>query len=227
VADAPELGELEQLLGHAFADREVLEQALTHGSLRHEQMRRGAPAEFPIRDNERLEFFGDSVLGLVVSELLFHRYPELDEGGLTRLRAALVSRKHLGDVGGALGLPRFLRVDRSVERSGGSRRGVVVANAMEALIAALYLDGGMEAARSFVERQVAEPYLEALSAELSTRRSIGDWKTALQELLQARRLPHPEYVLQGESGPDHRKSFVVEVRFGPGGAQTARGEGTS
>ena len=225
MAEAPELSELEDLLEHRFANPGLLEQALTHGSLRHEQLRRGRDGETPVRDNERLEFFGDSILGLVVSELLFHRYPDLQEGDLTRLRAALISRKHLAEVGAALGLSRFLRMDRSVERSGGSRRGVVLANAMEAILAAVYLEGGLPAATRVVERHVTGPYLDQFRRELTVRHTIDDWKTALQELEQARGLVHHEYVLQAETGPDHRKRFLVEVRFGPRErAMTAQGE---
>ncbi len=225
--------DLEAMLGHRFAQPQLLEQALTHSSVRHEQQTgdQGDGAVEPIKDNERLEFLGDAVVGMVVGEMLYRRYPELDEGDLTRLRAAMVSRKHLGMVGTGLDLGRHLRLGRAEERNGGRKKAVLLANCMEALIGALYLEGGLAAAAAFVERAVAAPYVEDLHEELRENRSIGDYKTALQELQQSRRGAQPEYVVEAESGPDHRKRFVVEVRVNRGdglaGELRARGEGST
>ena len=207
-----ELHALEAPLGHRFAEPALLEQALTHASVRHEQQTGGEAAlQPPVADNERLEFLGDAIVGMVVGALLYRRYPELHEGELTRLRAALVSRKHLGLVGTQLGLSTHLRLGRAEERNGGRRKAVLLANCMEALIGALYLEGGLPIAAAFIERTVAEPYIDELRGELRENRAIGDYKTALQELLQARRVGQPVYTTQAESGPDHRKHFVVEV----------------
>jgi ribonuclease-3 len=232
---ARELSDLEALLGHRFAHRELLEEALTHGSLRHEQQTAGDTSlHAVVRDNERLEFLGDAIVGLVVAEQLYRRYPELQEGELTRLRAALVSRKHLGTVGLKLELGSYLHLGRAEERSGGRKKAVLLANCVEAVIAALYLEAGLSAASEFVERVVTEPYLSELRSELREHRAIGDYKSALQELLQSRRLPQPEYIVKAETGPDHRKRFLVEVRVGPPGQESrkayvtgARGEGST
>jgi ribonuclease-3 len=212
---ASELDELETLLGHTFARRAVLVQALTHSSLAHERGASSAPDE----DNEQLEFLGDAVLGLLVAESLYRSYPGLREGQLTRLRAALVSRRHLGQVAARLDLGRFLLLGRGEERSGGRKKNALLANSIEAVIAALYLDSGVETVRSFVEQHVIAPSVATLYEQLIHGISIGDHKSALQELLQARRQGQPEYVVTGESGPDHRKEFLVEVRIAENGAR--------
>ncbi len=200
------LAELEARLGHVYARRALLTEALTHGSLRHEQPDGGGG------DNERLEFLGDAIVGLLVAELLYRRFPTASEGELTRLRAALVSRKHLGEVGLGLELGRWLRLGRSEERSGGRTKAVLLANCVEAITAAMYLDGGgLEAPAAFVERVVVEPYVDGLYKELEANSAIGDFKSALQELLQARGVGQPEYTVADETGPDHRKRFCVEV----------------
>ncbi len=217
-AEADALSLLESRLGHTFARRELLVRALTHSSLRHEQAqaaeqdgvgRSGADTG----DNERLEFLGDAVVGLLVAEALFRRYPALSEGELTQLRAALVSRKYLGEVGLALELGRWLRLSRSEERSGGRKKAVLLANCVEAVTAALYLDTGtLHTARGFVDQAIVEPQAEHLYRELRTHHTVGDYKSALQEFLQAQGLREPEYSVKAESGPDHRKRFDVEVR---------------
>ncbi len=209
-----DLHELEARLGHTFAAPALLKEALTHGSLRHEQLLAagdGSRPESPA-DNERLEFLGDAIAGLLVAESLFHRFPHAAEGDLTRLRAALVSRKHLGEVGRRLELGRWLRLGRGEERSGARTRPVLLANCVEAVTAALYLDAGLAAARSFVERVIVEPEAAGLHRELKAHHAIGDWKSTLQELLQARGSTQPEYFVEAELGPDHRKRFLVEVR---------------
>ncbi len=231
--NAAVLEALETRLGHRFGQQALLEQALTHSSLRHEQqMAGGNGAEAHARDNERLEFLGDAIVGLLVAESLFRRYPDLREGELTRLRAALVSRKHLGEVGEALELGRWLRMGRSEERNGGRKKAVLLANCVEAVTAALYLDGGLSAAAAFVERTVVEPDAATLHRELQAHHAIGDYKSALQEFLQARGNGQPEYSVEAETGPDHRKRFLVEVRTAAtdsedGGRALARGTGST
>ncbi len=221
-----ELGELEGRLGHTFSSTRLLLEALTHGSLRHEQQTAGKPSA---GDNERLEFLGDAIVGLLVAESLFRRFAEAREGELTRLRAALVSRKHLGEVGLGLELGRWLRLGRAEERNGGRTKAVLLANCVEAVTAALYLDGGLETAASFVERVIVEPRAGELHDELRAHHAIGDYKSALQELLQARGDGQPEYIVEAEMGPDHRKRFLVEVRTGgdDGPRALARGTGST
>ena len=234
------LSALEAKLSYSFAQPALLEQALTHGSLRHEgyllaeKSGKGAkPAPKQpggIGDNERMEFLGDAIVGLLVAESLFRRYPALNEGELTRLRAALVSRKYLGEVGARLKLGPWLRMGRSEERNGGRTKALLLANCVEALAAAVYLDSeSLQAVKPFVESAIVEPQAARLHAELQANHAIGDYKSALQEFLQANSGKEPEYVLKEETGPDHRKHFVVEVRTAgteaDGGRALARGSG--
>ena len=210
-----ELASLELQLGYTFVNKALLEQALTHSSLRHELHTAAAPgtrATVDGGDNERLEFLGDAIVGMIVAEALFTRFPRLSEGELTRLRAALVSRKHLGEVGEALELGRWLRMGRSEERNGGRKKSVLLANCVEAVTAALYLDSkSLEIACNFVEKVIVAPQAEILYQQLQAKHAIGDYKSALQEFLQARGDGQPEYLVQAETGPDHRKRFLVEV----------------
>ncbi len=205
---------LRQLSGHSFADPGLLTRALTHRSLSYET--NPEALHDPASDNEQLEFVGDAVLGLVVAESLFRRFPNSREGELTRLRASLVSRKHLGDVAARINLGSHLRLGRGEEQSGGRRKPALLANAIEAVIAALYLDGGLPAAQRFIEEHVITPSLPdldlALSGGSTFSGAIGDHKSALQEYLQAAGVGQPQYVLTDQTGPDHRKSFRVEVR---------------
>jgi ribonuclease III len=219
MADAAGVEDLEQLLKHRFADPDLLRRALTHSSLAHE---RGA-TEPQREDNETLEFLGDAVVGMVAAEHVYRQYPELSEGELTRLRGALVSRRHLADVATRMDLGRFLLLGRGEERSGGRTKTALLANAMEAVIGALYLDAGLDPARALIDSRVITPVLGELRAQLAMRGSMGDFKSVLQELLQARRQGQPEYRITGETGPDHRKRFFVEVRSG--GEVLAEGEG--
>ena len=222
--DCPEVKELETALEHRFAQRQLLQQAVTHRSYvcEHGSHDRGA-GELPREDNERLEFLGDAVVGLVAAESLFRRYPELTEGALTRLRGALVSRVHLAEVGERLELGKYLRLGRGEERSGGRAKTALLANAMEAVIGALYLDAGLKPAERLIEAQVIEPSVARLREQMLTSKGMGDYKSALQELLQARRQGQPEYRTTAETGPDHRKQFFVEVRTG--GEALAEGSG--
>jgi ribonuclease-3 len=234
------LEELEAALGHAFARSELLVHALTHRSLAHEQMARERADQEPGEgledghgggDNERLEFLGDAVLGLVVAEALFELHPEWQEGELTRVRAQLVSRQHMAQVAAALDLGRYLLLSRGEDRSGLRRKSTVLSNGMEAVIGALYLDGGLEPVQKFVVTQVIGAAAEQLAEELRSGAALGNYKSALQERLQADRSGVPVYRVKSESGPDHRKRFLVEVRLkgeaaGPGKA-LARGTGST
>jgi ribonuclease III len=207
------LEELELRLGFSFANRRLLEQSLTHRSLTRDGTRESAAAP-QSEDNERLEFLGDAVVGLAAAESLYLRYPELSEGDLTRLRGALVSRRHLGEVARGLELGRYMLLGRSEENSGGRWKPALLANAMEAVLGALFLDAGLETVRRVVEQFVIGPSAAALRHQLLAGAGIGDYKSGLQELLQARRLGQPEYGTTAESGPDHCKQFFVEVRCG-------------
>ncbi len=200
--------ELEDALGHRFTHKQYLAQALTHSSLAHERASRDPQ---PL-DNERLEFLGDAVLGVLTTESLYRRYPDLSEGPLTRLRGALVSRKYLAQVARGLSLGNYLLLGRGEERSGGRAKAALLANAMEAVLGAVYLDAGLESARRVVEALIIEPSVGALRAQLLAGSGIGDFKSALQALFQARRQGQPEYCITAESGPDHLKQFFVEVR---------------
>jgi len=220
------------LLDHVFRRPELLTWALTHRSLAYETNPESLPD--PAADNEQLEFVGDAVLGLAVAESLFHRFPTSREGELTRLRSSLVSRRHLGEVAARIDLGSLLRLGRGEEQSGGRRKPALLANALEAVIAALYLDGGLIAARAFIEKHIIEPTLPHLHLAIQTgdtfSGAIGDHKSALQEHLQATGAGQPHYVLTDQSGPDHQKRFRVEVRIEDkkGGSRAlAESEGTT
>lgn len=225
-----ETTELETAIEHKFKNRALLVRALTHSSLAYEQTTKNEVPTPDSADNEQMEFLGDAVVGLLVAEHLYSRHPELTEGPLTRLRAHLVSRKHLGQVASKMGLGQYLRLGKGEERSGGRKKAALLANGIEAVIGALYLDGGLPAARSFVEKFVLTPYLEELEHQLIESGVLGDHKSALQEFLQAQKSGTPEYVVRGESGPDHRKRFLVEVRLTGAGQRSralARGIGAT
>ena len=222
--------ELEATLGHGFASPELLVRALTHRSLANEQAAESGNSYATV-DNERLEFLGDAVLGLVVAEALFLLHPEWQEGELTRVRAQLVSRQHMAEVAAAIGLSVYMKLSRGEERSGLRRKSTVLSNAMEAVIAALFLDGGLEPVRVFARRWVLGEAAEQLARDLRSGEALGNYKSALQEHLQAARVGTPVYKVRSESGPDHRKRFLVEVRLKPGegepGKALARGMGTT
>jgi ribonuclease-3 len=212
------VAELEVALGHTFARPELLLRALTHRSLARE---RAASEQIPSSggeeaaatgDNERLEFLGDAVLGLVVAEALFLLHPEWSEGELTRVRAKLVSRQHMAEVASAIGLGSHLRLSRGEDKSGLRRKMTVLSNTMEAVLGALLLDGGLEPVRVFARRWVMGEAAEQLAEELRAGASLGNYKSALQEYLQAARAGTPVYRVKSESGPDHHKRFMVEVR---------------
>jgi ribonuclease-3 len=238
----PETVKLQHKIGHTFQQPSLLRQALTHSSLAYEQA--GEPpscatdapesglsepslSDPGLSDNEQLEFLGDAVVGLIAADSLYHRYPELHEGELTRLRAALVSRKHLGQVALKLDLGAALFLGKGEERSGGRKKAALLANSIEALIGALYLDAGLKTARVFVEQWIVEPYVAELRSAIERGASIGDHKSALQEFLQARKAGQPQYVVKAESGPDHRKRFLVEVRTSTGNSSSPEAETSS
>jgi ribonuclease-3 len=231
----PDLEMLERLLEHRFQNRSLLEQAVTHSSLTFERNLQRESAASPeaaasSTDNEKLEFLGDAVLGLLVAHALYVSFPGLAEGDLTRLRATLVSRNHLGRIAHGMHLGDYLRLGRGEERSGGRQKSVLLANTFEAVLAALYLDAGLDVARAFVQRTVMEPAAERLYRGLEQGDSMGDHKSALQELLQARGIVPPEYEVKAESGPDHRKRFLVQVAIPAAAgmaAITAQGTGTT
>lgn len=213
--------ELETLLGHRFARPDLLTLALTHRSYVYDAgltIAAGADPADPSQDNEQLEFVGDAALGLLAAEALYRRFPNQREGELTRLRASVISRKHLGEVGVRLGLGQWLRLGQTAERNAGRDNPALLSNVVEALIAALYLDGGLEAARAFVEREVLANALPETAPTLAPGEqfssTVGDHKSALQEMLQAQGRPRPEYRLAEESGPDHKRLFRVEVWLG-------------
>lgn len=191
---------LEKKLCHSFRDRALLVTALTHSSYANENRSRGGES------NERLEFLGDSVLGMVVADALYRRFPELPEGRMTRLRAQLVCEESLHKVAAELGLGEYVRLGRGEEHTGGRRRTSILADAVEAVIAALHLDGGMETARDFIERQI----LSSLDGAGPVTR-LEDCKTELQELVQKKSGQVLSYELLGESGPDHDKTFTSQV----------------
>jgi ribonuclease III len=193
-----ELHRLEERLSYRFRDVSLLDRALTHVSRAHEDPRRLTP------HNEPLEFLGDSILGFVVAVMLHRREPEGGEGAKSRLKAHLVSAASLAHRAAALGLPDYLRLGRGEEKTGGRAKTALWGNAYEALVAVLYLDGGVEAVQRFVEAEFG-PELEALEGQ-----AVQDFKTRLQEILQSEgRLP-PTYVVIEEMGPSHRRQFRVQ-----------------
>jgi ribonuclease-3 len=202
-----DLVSLQSLVGYEFRDATLLERALVHSS---------AATEGDIESNQTLEFLGDAVLDLAVSEFLLRRHPDRAEGELTRMRASIVSAKGLAEAAGRLELGRWIRLGRGEARSGGGKKANILADTYEALIAAVFLDGGYEAARRVVEITFAD--------EIDSADPVGgDWKTELQELTQSRFHCTPSYSLVSVTGPDHAKHFEVAIRLS--GEQIARGEG--
>ena len=192
---------LQQAIGYRFRDRGLLEHAMTHTSRANEDVSGG------VRDNESMEFLGDAVLGFVVADVLFRDFPEFDEGQKSKMKASLVSTATLAQQAERLDLGEHMLLGRGEEKTGGRRKQALLADSYEALIAAIYLDGGVEPARAFIVREFGPLIAEARRTGVSDR----DYKSALQELLQSRELPLPEYRLVGSIGPDHRKLFQVEV----------------
>ncbi|MBR5471614.1 MAG: ribonuclease III [Oscillibacter sp.] len=206
--------ELEKKLNYTFRNPALLEEALSHSSYANEH--RGAG----LHSNERLEFLGDSVLGFVTAEFLFVRHPDLPEGDLTRIRAALVCEQSLYEVAGKLDLGRHLKLGRGEEAGGGRERMSILADAVEAVFAAVYLDGGIAAASQLIHRVLLDAEREA---DVEERRK--DYKTALQEQVQRKAGQELTYCMIGEQGPDHAKIFSAEVRLN--GVPVGSGSGRS
>jgi ribonuclease-3 len=198
---ADEFEDLQARIGYRFKDRGLLEHALTHRSRAAEDLSGG------VRDNESLEFLGDAVLGLVIADALFHQFPAYSEGQKSKIKAAVVSTQALARHAERLDLGQHLLLGRGEEKTGGRYKQALLADTYEALIAALYLDGGIEAAASFLRRELQAAIDEADRADVMGQ----DYKSALQERLQAIGRPLPEYRLVGQDGPDHRKIFHVEI----------------
>jgi ribonuclease-3 len=209
---------LEQAIGYRFGDRGLLEHALTHSSHAREDVTGG------VADNESLEFLGDAVLGFVVADLLFREFPDFDEGRKSKIKAALVSKVALARIGERLGIGEHLLLGRGEEKTGGRGKHAVVADACEALIAAIYLDGGVEPVREFITRELRPLVDQARRTGLVTS-ITGDFKSSLQEWLQGRDAPAPQYRVVGEHGPAHHRHFEIEVWVGD--RAVARAEGRS
>ena len=192
---------LQQAIGYRFRDRGLLEHAMTHTSRAHEDISGG------VHDNESMEFLGDAVLGFVIADALFRDFPDFDEGQKSKTKASLVSTASLARQAERLDLGAHMLLGRGEEKTGGRRKQALLADCYEALIAAVYLDGGIEPARAFILRQFGPLLAEVRRTGVSDR----DFKSALQELVQSRELSLPEYRHVGSAGPDHRKLFHVEV----------------
>ena len=205
------MDKLEEKIGYRFHDRSLLETALTHSSYANEKHADDNPSY------ERLEFLGDSILGLVTAEFLFRHEPRLPEGRMTRLRAELVCEASLHKTALALGLGGYMRLGRGEELTGGRERPSILADMVESIIAAIYLDAGMDEARRFVLGHVLK------DAEISDTHRSADYKTQLQELVQRKSNQHISYRLAEESGPDHNKRFTFEVLIND--AVAGRGSG--
>jgi ribonuclease-3 len=213
-----ELEPLERRIGYKFRDRGVLEHALTHRSRVHEDASGG------VFDNESMEFLGDSVLGFVIADMLFREFPQHNEGQKSKLKSSIVSAASLARLGEKIDIGHYLILGRGEEKTGGRRKHALIADCYEALIAAIYLDGGIEAVRGFIGRQFAELIEEARRTGAHAA-FTEDYKSALQEWLQSHDRGLPAYRLAAEIGPAHRRLFDVEVLVD--GEPVARGEGKS
>src|SRR5258706_764850 len=217
VMKSREIMALEESLGHRFQRPELLEQALTHSSQAREVEALGAGSGssgpgVSKGDNEMLEFLGDAVLGLAPSEALFQRFPAFQEGHLSKLRAHLVGQRHLLRVAEQLQIGHYMRLGRGEEKSGGRHKASLQVDALEAILAAIYLDAGWPVARDFIVRVIVEPELAHMKLETSAM-PVMDFKSALQEAMQARGASQPVYALVKEEGPEHKKSFTVEGKL--------------
>jgi ribonuclease III len=207
------LSELEQKIGYSFRSRALLDRALTHRSFANERVGENC------QHNEALEFLGDSVLGFVVSAWLLERFPELSEGKLSKMKAYLVSESRLVEIAEALDLGSYILLNRGEEKTGGRRKRALLADAYEALIGVMYVDGGIAVAERFLRRELRQKLMSIDPASM-----IGaDYKSALQEKLQAAGGPGPDYAVVEVLGPDHRRTFRIELRIG--GRPVATGEG--
>ncbi len=208
----------EERIGHTFADKSLLETAFTHRSYLNEN--RGTTAGRRSEHNERLEFLGDAVLELVVTDFLFEKYPEKPEGELTAYRAALVNTVSISDAATKLGMNDYLLLSRGESRDTGRARAIILANAFEALIGAIYLDAGYDAAQQFIATQLFHK-----TDEVVAKRLWQDAKSRFQEMAQEKQGITPAYQLLNQTGPDHAKTFVVGAFIG--NEKIATGEGKS
>jgi ribonuclease-3 len=209
---------LEKLLGYTFQNIALLERAVTHRSWAYEKLPFGEDEEIRDLQNESLEFVGDSVLGLAVAEQLYLRNPKSSEGDLTLMKHYLVSTDTLAKIGKSLGVGEYLRIGRGEEKTGGRKKQAILANTLEAIIAAIFFDSGYVAARGFINRVFAEEFRNA------TPRTSLDYKTLLQETLQSLKLSAPVYSVVKTDGPPHERMFQVEAKWDTG---KVRGKGTS
>lgn len=213
---APDLSKLEDAIGHRFANRSLLELCLTHSSFAREtESQLSAKGEcLAVGDNEQLEFLGDAVLGLVTSQELFQRFPHLTEGQLSKLRGFLVSEKHLIVAAKRLKIGRYLRLGRGEELSGGREKITLQVDALEAVVAAIYLDKGLDPAKTFILEKVIGGELRKLSRRRAdTPLPVTDYKSALQEITHSMDMQQPAYSIVREHGPQHNKTFTIEVKI--------------
>lgn len=213
------LDQLQEALGYRFANRSLLELALTHSS-KNEGGALSAAASAR-GDNERLEFLGDAILGWLVSEWLFHRFEHFTEGQLSLVKNHLVSAAHLLETARQLDLGSYIQLGRGEDSTGGRNKQRLLANALEAVLAAIYLDGGPDPVRAVLKRY-ALPDKETLLT-MAGSGPPQDFRAELEKLARERNLPRPEYIPAGESGPANARRFVIEVRAGPNWAATAEG----
>jgi ribonuclease-3 len=205
--------ELEKKLGYQFQNIAFLERALTHRSFAYECLRDLA------QSNEPLEFLGDAVLGFIVSFWIFETFPSLNEGKLSKIKAYLVSARILAKRAEILSLGSYLKINRGEEKTGGRFKQALIVDAYEAIIAAIYLDGGLAAATTFVRRELYSELNNLNIADLS----VTDYKSALQEYLQALRMPIPDYVVTQTLGPEHDRIFLIELRISNERIATGKG----
>ncbi len=209
------LRQLETKLAYSFRRQILLQKALTHKSFAYEA------GGDPLFHNESMEFLGDAILGFLVTDLIYHAFPTVSEGRLSKIKAYLVSSSTLWALARELDLPEHLRLGKGEEKTGGRKKKALSANALEAVVAAIYLDGGIESTRDFLG-----PLYSSVVVEIREGRAVvEDPKTTLQEYLQARSLPPTRYMVTAESGPDHRKTFHVELVVGE--KRLAKGSGTT
>lgn len=194
------MNDFEKVINYQFSDKSLMETALSHSSYANE-------SKTVRQSNERLEFLGDSVLSIVVSKYLFNHFSHLPEGELTKIRASLVCEKSLYEFALSIDLGKYLLLGKGEDSSGGRKRPSILADAFEAVIAAIYLDGGMDSAREFILKFIPT------DLDKAKKSSFSDYKTILQEIIQKNPEERVEYILSGSEGPDHNKIFIVDVKL--------------
>lgn len=209
-----DLPDFERRIGYTFQRRDLLTRAITHKSYSHEARHEN------VRHNETFEFLGDSVLGFVIGDMLFRHFPDLDEGALSKMKAYLVSASSLAEKARRFGMGDVMLLGVGEEKTGGRKKDSLLANLFEAMLAGIYLDGGIDPVRQVIEQSFLDDIRKIDQQDLL----FQDYKTALQELAQGKGLPLPDYNVVGEVGPDHDKTFIVEVKVG---TLVTRGEGSS